>query len=603
MKRRFLAPSQLRATLEDLLKKKKRGKKRKKWEKSVHVFRAMRHVGALLSPRDKQIVRICAGVIVLSVLWIIGYGWAYGLQEVPKQGGEYTEGVVGRPVHINPLYSSTSDVDQMLTKMVYSGLVRIDGNQRIVGDLAESWSVSDDGKEYTFVLRKGVEWHDGEPFTADDVVFTVHSIQDPEYLSPLRSIWEGVEVEKEDDYTVVFRLPEPSAPFLANMTIGILPAHIWQNILPLNAPLAEYNSKPIGLGPWKFSSLTKDKQGNIRSMTLARNDRYYGSSPWLDRVTFKFFPNFEEAYAAFKERNVDGLGFLPADRKEEAREARRDVQIYTARIPQYIAVFFNEKNAETLASKKVRQALAYAVDKKMVIDAAVGGDGVPVRGPLPEGYVGYHPLLQEYSFDLLKAAALLEDAGWKINPDTRKREKDGDVFSITLTAPDQGEYVRAAEAIEKTWESLGIDVEVQLVHPSLIQSEVIHPRAYDALLFAEMVGSDPDLYPFWHSSQRGEKGLNLTQFADKRADSLLEEARTETDAQERGKKYIAFQEILVEEAPAVFLYSPLYLYPVSQRVQGVTVTRINDPSDRLQGAVQWYIRTKKSLRIQEKGQQ
>lgn len=564
-------------------------------EPSVSSWKKLKYIKEFLSPAELLIVRIGIFAIIASMIWIGGYGWKYGLKEAPKSGGVYTEGIVGQPVHINPLFASTNDVDRTLTKLIFAGLLRFDDNLQLIGDLAKDWEVSEDQKKYTFFLKEGITWPDGTQFTADDILFTIESIQNAEYLSPLRGEWQGIEIEKVNDYTVTFTLPEPFAPFLSNATIGILPAHLWQDIPPLNAPLAELNVKPVGLGAWRFASLTKDKQGVIRSYSLVRNEEYHGQKPWIESLKFKFYSNVEDSVIALRDRNVEGLSFLPIERKDVI-DTRKDIAIYSFQLPQYTAIFFNQEKNAALESLNVRKALARAIDREKIVEQVLQNEGRVIDGPILQGYPGYNPLITKYEYDPLKAAELLEKEGWVRDLETKQRQKDEAVLIIQLTTVDQPDYVSAAEMIKKDWEALGVIADVRIVDTSEIQRGVIEKRDFEALLFGEILGSDPDPYPFWHSTQANENGLNLANFVSRKADTLIEDAREISDPVKRGEKYILLQDIIAEKVPAIFLYSPNLIYPVTTKIQGIESGRIIEPADRFNTISKWYIKTRKSLR-------
>ena len=237
----------------------------------------------------------------------IGWIWYWRVQNtvvIPNYGGEYSEAIIGSPQFINPILISANDADRDLSALIYSGLTKYEGNGNIVPDLAESYEISGDGFAYTFHLRKDVKWHDGEKFSADDIIFTVNAILNSDYGSPLRLNWQGVDVEKQDDHTVVFKLSKPHFQFIEKTAIGILPRHIWEAIDPKNINLADANLKPIGTGPFVFSKFTKDKLGNIISYTLNANENFYNGKPYLASVSLYFYEDEEKALDAYKKALV-----------------------------------------------------------------------------------------------------------------------------------------------------------------------------------------------------------------------------------------------------------------------------------------------------------
>ncbi|MFH2062698.1 MAG: ABC transporter substrate-binding protein [bacterium] len=560
----------------------------------------IKHLPRFLSPKEKTAVGVLTMIIVLAVGTIGIRFVASHIKDAPADGGQYIEASVGGPRFVNPILAFSNDVDLDITKLVFSGLIKTDNRGTLVPDLAESFAVDEDGKTYTFVLREGVTWHDGAPFSASDVAATFGFIKDPSFKSPLFSQFRNVEVETPDERTVVFRLKEPFAPFLSLLTVGIMPIHLWQEVIPENASRAELNVKPIGTGPFRFKSFTKDKKGAIRSYTLSRNNEFYGQQPHLSEMTFVFYPDFDQAAEELLQRRVDGLSFLPLEYRESA-DRISSIRTYTFQLPQYTAIFFNQDRNQALKSKAVRQALAMAIDKDTVLSETLGYDGIPVHGPILPGFVGFYPEIKRYRQDLEAAGKLLDNEGWTKGDDGIRSKKlagaDGEKvdtpLSITLTTVDAKENITVAQTIQRMWEALGIRVETELVPSSRIQQDKLRPRDYGALLYGEILGPDPDPYPFWHSSQSENGGLNLSKFSNRRADELLEQARSTNDAEKRTALYQKFQDILADEIPAIFLYSPNYTYAVDKRVKGIETTTIFTPADRFTDLANWYVKTKK----------
>jgi len=563
----------------------------------------------VLASGEYRIVKILFIIVLANAAFLGWRAFTSGTGVEPKRGGTYTEGVVGAPQFINPLFAQ-NDTDRDLSALVYSGLLRYTNNREVTGDLAESYEVSKDAKTYTFHLRSGIQWQDGEPFGVDDIIFTVTLIKDPKSRSPLSLSYKDIEVKKIDDTTVQFALPKPFAPFLDLIaTTGIVPRHIWSSIQPENLFLASPNGKPIGTGPWKFSNFSKDRDGTLRSYTFERFDGYFGPKPYLDKIVFKFYPDSDSSIQALKSRHVDGVSFLPR-RLRGKLEKDKELAYYTFQLPQYTAIFFNQKANPDLSSKAVRQALAYAIDKERIVRDVLSGEGTVIHTPILPGFVGYSDTVKTYQHDALKATALLETAGWKKDEagylyqmQTEEKEKEDGTkekvetkkyLTITLTTVQRPEHADIAAIVKENWESIGIKTETQFSDPALVKSDVIDPRTYEALLYGAIIGADPDLYPFWHSSQSHAPGLNLSQFSNETADTLLEEGRHLTDPKERAKRYTKFQDIISDEVPAIFLYSPTYNYVVDRRVKGVRDgTYLVYPADRLQDLAERYVKTKR----------
>lgn len=562
------------------------GLKEHKWPTSQQ----LKYLPEVLTVTEKKVVKILIFVVIACILVGVSCFYFNNTEKVPKAGGEYTEALVGSPQYVNPVLAPINDTDMDISRLVFSGLMKYDENQELVSDLITNYGLTDDEETYTFYLRKDVKWHDGEDLTSDDILFTIAIIQDQDYKSPLYDSLRGVTAEKIDDHAFKLGLEEPFTPFLSSLTFGILPEHIWFDIPPANVSLAEYNLKPIGNGPYQFESLVKDKAGYIKTYNLVRNEDYYNNKPYIEKISFRFYPDIQSAVDATRNKNVEGVSFIPKDSKEDL-EKNKDLAFYNLRLPQYTAVFFNQKN-KLLKEKEVREALTWSVDREKIVNEVLNSEGEIIHSPILEGYLGYNPEVFKYSYDMEKARKILDDAGWALLEGETVRKKDGAELAFAVTTVDLPEYLQTIEIIKSSWEELGVRVDVKNYSAEDIQQDIIKPRDYEALLFGVIVGNDPDPYPFWHSSQSKSPGLNLSGIYNKDADQLLEEARKTSDEEQRRMKYIHFQNILVEEAlPAIFLYNPLYTYVVSKKVKGIGSQYITVPSDRFIGVEEWYIKT------------
>lgn len=563
-------------------------------EKKIPSFGQLAKFPKILTRKEKFLILFFLVLFFGSFTIAAGRFYLSHLVMAPASGGTYTEGLVGAPRYINPLFAFVSDVDADITQLVFSGLLRFSPQKGYLSDLAESYEISADQKNYTFHLRENVKWHDGTPFSADDVIFTIKAAQSSDYGSPAIKSFSGVVVEKVDDKTVRFRLQEPYVGFRQILTMGILPEHVWGNISPSAAHLAEINLKPIGTGPFRFKSFIRDRDGNVKSYTLEKNENFYGQIPYLDKIIFRFYPNSKAALAALGIGEVDGINLLPPG---EMIDKQQNIVYYSLTLPQYTAVFFNLKGENSaLADKNVRQALAYATNKEKILREVLGSNGQVLNGPIPRGFVGFHGEAKKYDFDLAAAENMLDKAGWKRAGDDGWREKNKTDLEITLAAVDKGEQYHLAEILRKDWESIGVKVNLHIIPSSEIQKTVIRPRLYDVLIYGEILGSESDLLPYWHSSQINDPGLNLSGFSNALVDKYLEEIRKTNNLAERTKTFISLQNILIEEVPAIFLYSSTYTYPVSKRIKGIDLQYLVMPKDRFASIENWFIKQKKVWR-------
>ncbi|HPI67062.1 MAG TPA: ABC transporter substrate-binding protein [bacterium] len=555
----------------------------------------LKYLQEVLRPEEKRKIRFYFFIATLALLVLLIFGYFNWTTLAPKAGGAYSEGAVGYPKYLNPLYASFNTVDTDLSKLIYAGLVRLDNKNNLVPDLAEKWEISADQKVYTFTLRSQAKWHNGELVTLEDVIFTFELIKDPAYQSPWQSIFSAVKIEPSGDNIIRFILSEPQVSFLENLTVGIMPKNIWQDVSAANMLLADYNLKPIGAGPFAFKSLTKDKSGNLRSYTLVRFKDFYQKPAYLEEITFKFYNDYDSALEALKNHNIDGLNYLPKDGLEKIF-ARKDLNYHNLQLPQYSALFFNSANNPALADLKVRQALAHALNKEQLVSDILKGAGSAIEGPILAGFIGYHPNIKPYNYNLDQAGELLTAAGWLVVEGKTFRQKKDQELKIVITTVNRGENPFVVEAIQKMWQNIGIKTELKLIDSGTIKNDIIKPRSFEVLLFSEILGYDSDPYPFWHSSQAGPAGLNLSNFINKDADKLLIEARGTADPQVRHDKYVAFQDILSRELPAIFLYAPKYIYPLAKHIQGLDTANITNPADRFANITNWYINTRRVLK-------
>ena len=566
--------------------------KRKQWA----------HLPKILSPKERWLVLGFFFVILFSLMSLAVKDYLDKTEALPDYGGTYEEGIIGQPRFLNPVLAQINDADRDLTQIIFSSLLKHDGRGNLIPDLAKNYEIKENGLVYEFFLKENIKWHDGETLTADDIVFTINTIQNPEYKSPLRINWNGVKVEKIDDYAVRFKLNNIYAPFLHNMTVGILPKHLWAGISAQNFHLAQYNHEPVGSGPYKFKELEQNKSGVIQSIELKKNKDFYLKDPYIENLIFEFFQNEETAIQALNKKQVDGLNFFSA--AQQSKIQNKSANIYRINLPRYYAVFFNQTKTKVLSDKTARLALAYATDKKEIIEKILNNEGLIADSPLLPNSLGYTKEIKIYDFAPEHAKNILRADGWKDTDGDgileKKINNENLKFEITLVTADWPELIKAANLIKEQWGKIGAKINLEIAGLGAIQEDYIRPREYQAILFGEVLGSDPDPFAFWHSSQKRDPGLNLALYDNEKIDKVLEEARQNLDKKIRIEKYEEFQKLLVDDVPAVFLYSPAYLYPVNKKVKGVSLENLPLPSYRFSQIENWYIKTK---RVEKNNQQ
>lgn len=517
---------------------------------------------------------------------------------VPDAGGSITEGILGTPRFINPLLA-ISDADRDMAALIYSGLMRPDTKGGLMLDLAEKYEVSENGLEYTFVLKPDLVWHDEEPVTADDIIFTIQQAKDPALKSPKRASWEGISVEKIDSRTIKFILEKPYTPFLENTTLGILPEHLWKDASSELMTFSELNINPVGSGPFKIDSVDKYSSGIIKAYYLVSNKKFALGRPYIKKLTLQFFPSEEKLAAAYQKGGIDNISAVSPQTLETIKRNGSKLEVFY--LPRVFGIFFNQNNSEIFTQNEVRQALNLAVDKKKIINEVLKGFGAEIDSPIPPGIFG----AKEYGGDIFsseKARGLLSKNGWKLNKETgileKTIKKNTLKLEFSLATSNVPELKQTTELIKSMWENIGARVEIKIFEIGDLNQNVIRPRKYDSILFGEIVGRDPDPFVFWHSSQRNDPGLNIALYANINADKLLEKARTISEENERKEIYLQFQEEIEKDTPAVFLYSPYFIYLVPESLKGVReLESITTSSERFSQIHKWYIKTDKVWKI------
>ncbi len=503
---------------------------------------------------------------------------------IPLAGGTYSEAAVGTVSTLNPILPESvtaSDVN----RLIFSGLTRYNAQRQLVPDLA-TWDISNEGKSYTFHLRHNVKWHDGVPFTSADVVFTLAAIQNPDSRSPLASSWDGVKIEAKDDYTVVFNLPQALNSFLDSTTVGIVPRHLLESVEPSMLREAAFNQNPVGTGPFKLKTFAP----SAKIIELSANPDYYLGRPKLDEFDFKFYPTQADTLKAYAQRQVISPGRIAPDQEEDAlRES--GLTEYNFTLPEIQTLFF--ANADPLLKdKNLRSILSSSLNRHDILNKATDGQGVTLTQPLLPGQTGYSTKYAVALLDTAAASRALGAAGWTQAKPGSIRTKGGTRLQLKLVTLRGGELERAANEVKRQWAVLGIDLHVITVDRDQLQQTYMRPRNFQLLLYGVNLGSDPDVYSFWHSSQAVDPGINLSAYANADADHALEAGRIKNDPLVRLGKYDAFLKAWNADAPAAVLYQSGYIYGAPDVVTGIAAQRLVVPADRFYDIQRWTVRQK-----------
>jgi peptide/nickel transport system substrate-binding protein len=548
-----------------------------------------------------QIALAAGGVVLIGAVLLVVSG--RGFQDRPARGGQLVEALVGRPVTLNPLLAGQS-VEVDLSRLLFSGLTRIDEAGQARPDLAAHWTVSPDGKTYTFTLRADALWHDGTPVTADDVVLTAGLAASPDLPAKtlLAKAWEGAQVVKLDDHTVQVTLPAPHAPFLAAASLGILPAHLLAGVPPRELATHRFSTiEPIGTGPYQL-----DAPGGLgsSSIRLRRFERHWDAGqrqPYLDTIVLQFFPTAEAALAALGQHSVQAMGGVPPAAFQQLGE--ESTRFYSAPQNAYAAIFLNAGSV-LFGDAALRQALSLALDRAGIVDdpQLVNKQGIIATSPIPPGSWAYDPSVPPPAFDPERARQILDEAGWLDSDGDNVRDREGKSLQFTLATPRDARLEGIARRAQRDWWAIGVTTTLQPLDQQGTVDQLKN-RRYEAMLFAfdplPPLADDPDPFPFWHSSQ-AQTGFNFVGFSDPKVDQVLYDAR-QVDPDDVGRRrelYREFQHLFAAAQPALLIYHPLYTYAVvDPNLGGVQLPPlIYRPADRFRGLRSWYTRTERVFR-------
>ncbi len=547
------------------------------------MFSRLHKIFDSLTKSERQIFTIALAIFIIAALSLGVYSFFKNTVIAPVQGGGYAEGVVGQPISLNPLIAQSREIDQDLVTLLFANLA----------DLMESYKQSDDFKTWTITFKQNLTWSDGEPLTSDDLIFTLQAIQNPETESWLRPAWQGVSVERLSERAARLTLKAPYAFFFDTLqTLRIVPQHIFSKIPLANIRLSVYNFEPVGSGPYKFSRYEKRKDGFVTAYDLVTNQRYEGDQPLIKNFSFKFFSETKEAIQAFNERMIDGLGGLI---NQDLATISVSHQVFEIAMPRYYTVFFNPKSAPALKNKEIRHALSLATDREDIIRTVLGGKATLTLGPIYPHLEGFSSeTYQDPSFNLQKAQDTLSKQGFKPNDENVQTQKSGDVtttLDFEIVVPDIPFLIETANALKNEWQKIGVRLTLLVTSPADVVNNYIKTRNYQMILYGNILKNNPDIFSFWHSSEEFYPGLNLALYENKNVDSLLESVRIDFDPTSRQKELTKIQESIRDDYPAVFLFSPSFLYIAPKNLGGMKVTFMSIPAERFSKITKWFLKT------------
>ncbi len=508
----------------------------------------------LLSPKERLIL----GVVSISLIASLIAGGLWFLKEhtavVPAEGGSWREGVIGQPMFINPVISG-SDIDQDISHLVFAKL----------GDMSEKIVPDSSNREWTIRIKEGLKWHDGEKITSDDVIFTFDTAVNPESRSPLAANFEGAAISRISELELKFTLPSSYVFFGETLNnLRVIPKHIFGNIPPANFNLSAFVREPIGSGPYRYDSYSKNRDGFVTEYRLTANPDWFGDKPYIKNIAFLFYSDEKSLIQAYNNGEIDGF-VLGNPNSIKNILVRYDIKPLSA--PRYYAVFLNPSLVPAFRSIDMRHTLSDAISRDKIVKDAFAGYATPAFGPFSSS-----------------------------TPADTRGSASSITASYTIVVPDIPQLVLTANIISSDWAKLGITITVNPMRPADIQ-QTIRDRSYEMILFGNILNVPEDLYSFWHSSKRFYPGINLALWSNKDADKLLEAIRSETDPDKRTEKISQLDRLIVNDAAAMFIAAPEYIYVANPKLKGFNNNLpIITASDRLNGTAGWYLNTIRKIK-------
>ena len=562
------------------------------------------YVFQTFTKKERLVFAVLVLILLLSTMFILESINRYLMVSVPLHGGSISEGIIGTPRFINPILAS-SPADQDMVSLIYSGLMRKNTDGTITLDLAEKYNMSKDGLTYTFTLKKNIYFHNEKPITADDVIFTVNEAKDPTIESPHEIDWSGVIATKIDDRTIEFTLKQPYVSFLENATLGIMPASIWNNS-PIE--LNNANTSPVGSGPYMIKNLNKESSGVIDSYDLISFKKFTLGESYIRDMSLHFYSNEDDLINALQDGSVDQISSITPLNADILKE--RNYQIESSVLPRVFGLFFNQNQNILFTDKVITKSIDQVIDKNKIVRQVLFGYGVVIDDPIPSDMIDYQKISSVSNLsreEILKNVEnnLAKD-GWvkgvdgflqRTTIDSKTKKKTTIPLEFSISTGNAPELAKTADLIKQDLSLVGIKVDVKTFDVGNLNQSVIRPRSYDALLFGEIVNHESDLFAFWHSSQRKDPGLNVAMYTNAKVDKILEDAPTNIDEQSRNKKYIQFETYIDQDMPAVFLYSPSFIYIVSPKVKDISIDHITSSANRFANVYSWYTETENVWRI------
>lgn len=578
--------------------------------KEFRIYKKREMLDAIASFSKKQFLIFSTILLIafISIIILLAKINLMFMVTVPATGGSITEGVVGVSTLVNPV-NSFSYADKDLTALIYSGLMRKDTDGSFIPDIAESYSVTPDGLNYTFIIKQDLKFHNGKKITADDIVFTIEKIKDPAVKSPRKSEWDGISVEKIDDYKVSFTLSKPYISFLDNTTIGIIPSSVWKDVNINEFNLSPFNNiKAVGSGPYKIKSVKKDDDG-IPQIYKLESFKYFSlGKPLIKNITIISYSNEKDLLKALLNHSIDQAGGISPDNIENIK--RNNFAVHEIVIPKIFGIFFNKNKNKIFADPSVIKAFDLALDRQTIVDQVLNGSGSIIHNPVPEKLAKDESSERYKNSNIDEANITLEKAGW-IKGEDGIRKKGGTTtktvikkvggktvkqtiktnepetrLTFSLITGDTSDFKKTTEILKEQLSNIGAEIDIKIYETGQL-NQLIKDRDYEGLLFGQFINHESNLYSYWHSSRINDPGLNIAIYNNKKVDTILESLQKTPAAEDRANKYLDLVEEFNNDVGSLLLYSPKYIYATSPSLNNYSFDYITQSSDRLNSVYKW----------------
>lgn len=499
----------------------------------------------------------------------------------PESGGALTNAMIGEPNNLIAMIAGDS-ASSAIAGQIFNALLKYDENLGFEGDLADSWTISDDYKKITFNLKQDIKWADDKPFTCEDVLFTWKKVTDPDTRTPYGSDYQLVSSAScANNHIFIAEYDEPYAPALETWaSLHILPEHLLKN--------ENINDTYFSLNPTGTNFYALDEWTTGQQVKLKTNPNSVHGRPLLEKKITRIIPDLSSQFMELIAGNIDLMNINPIQysRVFPSRSELNDkINLYKEMGNGYTYFGFNLKK-KPFDDLNIRKAISYAINKEEIINGVLLGLGEEITSPYKPGTYWENKSINKISFDVSKSRELLEKSGYQLNANNIY-EKDGKPLAFEILTNQNKQREMTAVLIQRRLQDIGIDVSIRVIEWASFVNRFIKTGEFEAVVLGWSLSLDPDQYSIWHSSQDGPGQFNFIGYNNPRVDTLLENGRKELKNEKRKQIYDEFSKIIYDEQPIIYLYAGYGLTAIHKKIKGVK--KITPPAGVFHNDYEWYI--------------